>query len=364
MTHTYKYPVRAFTAQGVQALWAVGLALLPCAGARADEGGVPFWFSGQYASLAAVPATPGWSLPIQGYYYSGDASRDRAMPRGDSFALDVRSRTSLILAQPTYAPDSKLFGGQLAVGVGFGYGTNTTQAGVSVSPRGTELERSDSVTGFTDLYPVASLAWSSGVHNWMTYVTGDIPVGSYDSKRLANIGLGHGAIDAGGGYTYLNQNDGREFSAVLGLTYNLENTSTNYRHRLAPRLGRLPVPLRELAGGRRWVCLLPAHRRQRLGREARAIQVEGRRDRPGGRLLVHHGRVARVCEPARLLGVLGGKPDQGLCGVRDASGPARTAEIQGAIAVAPICPKRGGRERIGRGVRRCLAHGLRRRTGP
>ena len=34
--------------------------------ARADEGGVPFWFSGQYASLAAVPATPGWSLPMQG----------------------------------------------------------------------------------------------------------------------------------------------------------------------------------------------------------------------------------------------------------------------------------------------------------
>ena len=34
--------------------------------ARADEGGVPFWFSGQYASLAAVPATPGWSSAAAG----------------------------------------------------------------------------------------------------------------------------------------------------------------------------------------------------------------------------------------------------------------------------------------------------------
>jgi hypothetical protein len=36
----------------------------------------------------------------------------------------------------------------------------------------------------------------------MTYVFGDVPVGAYDSTRLANIGVGHGAIDAGGGYTY------------------------------------------------------------------------------------------------------------------------------------------------------------------
>lgn len=150
MAKTHRFPVRTFTDQGAQALWALGLALLPWAAARADEGGVPFWFSGQYASLAAMPATPGWSLPVQGYYYSGDASRGRSTPRGDSVTLDVRSCTSLILAQPTHAPDSKLFGGQLAVGVGFGYGKNTTQAGVSVSPRGTERERSDSVTGFTD----------------------------------------------------------------------------------------------------------------------------------------------------------------------------------------------------------------------
>jgi hypothetical protein len=204
--------------------------LLPWASARADEGGVPFWFSGQYASLSAAPATPGWSLPMQGYYYDADASRSESFTRGDSVTLGLKSRTPLLLAQPTYAPDTKLLGGQLAVGVGFGYGKTTTQAEVSVSPRGTELDRSDSVWGFTDLYPVVSLAWSSGVHNWMTYLTGDIPVGAYDSKRLANIGIGHGAIDAGGGYTYLNQQNGREFSAVLGFTYNFENTSTNYKN--------------------------------------------------------------------------------------------------------------------------------------
>jgi Putative MetA-pathway of phenol degradation len=75
---------------------------------------------------------------------------------------------------------------------------------------------SDTVTGFGDLYPLASLKWNAGVNNFMTYVTGDIPVGNYSSMSLANLGLGHAAIDAGGGYTYFNPATGREFSAVAG----------------------------------------------------------------------------------------------------------------------------------------------------
>ena len=36
---------------------------------------------------------------------------------------------------------------------------------------------SDSVTGFGDLIPQFSLRWNAGVRNFMTCVTGDIPVG-------------------------------------------------------------------------------------------------------------------------------------------------------------------------------------------
>jgi hypothetical protein len=167
---------------------------------------------------------------MQGYYYSGDASSSKSFTRGDSITLGLQSRTTLLLAQPTYAPETKVFGGQASLGLGFGYGKNTTDADVAASTSASTLGSSDSVSGFTDLYPVASLAWNRGVHNYMTYVTGDIPVGAYDSKRLANLGIGHAAIDAGGGYTYLDQATGREFSAVAGLTYNWENTDTNYRN--------------------------------------------------------------------------------------------------------------------------------------
>ena len=84
--------------------------------------------------------------------------------------------------------------------------------------------------GFGDIYPQASLKWNSGVHNFMTYVTGDIPVGEYDPKQLSNIGIGHGAIDGGLGYTYFDPTKGHEFSAVAGFTYNFRNPDTDYRN--------------------------------------------------------------------------------------------------------------------------------------
>jgi hypothetical protein len=74
-----------------------------------------------YASLAAVPTAPGWYLPMQGYYYSGDASGSKSLTRGDSIALGLKSRTGLLLAQPTYAPETKVLGGQVSFGLGFGY---------------------------------------------------------------------------------------------------------------------------------------------------------------------------------------------------------------------------------------------------
>jgi hypothetical protein len=39
-------------------------------------------------------------------------------------------------------------------------------------------------------------------------------------------------VDAGGGYTYLDMQTGHEFSAVVGLTYNLINTATHYQNGL------------------------------------------------------------------------------------------------------------------------------------
>jgi hypothetical protein len=75
-----------------------------------------------------------------------------------------------------------------------------------------------------------TLRWNQGVHNFMTYLTGNLTTGRYDPSRLANLGIGHNAIDAGGAYTYFDPQKGHEFSATLGFTYNFENVHTDYQN--------------------------------------------------------------------------------------------------------------------------------------
>jgi len=122
----------------------------------------------------------------------------------------------------------------VALGALFGHpsadvnGTLVTTVGPLTAVRSFSI--SSEVTGFGDLFPQAFLKWNAGVHNFMVYGFGDIPVGDYESTRLANLVIGHGAADAGAGYTYFDPATGHEFSAVAGFTYNLENPSTNYQN--------------------------------------------------------------------------------------------------------------------------------------
>jgi hypothetical protein len=214
---------------------------------RADESGVSLWLPGQFGSLAAAPAVPGWSLGMVAYHTSVDASGNVAAARqiqigqipasaNVNLNANLSAHGDLLFVAPTYTFASPVLGGQLAVGVTGVVGrlstsiagTLTAQVGPLVATR--EGILSDAFTGVGDLYPQVTLKWNQGVHNWMVYGYGDIPVGEYDSTRLSNIGIGHGGIDMGGGYTYLNPATGNEFSAVGGLTYNFKNTATNYQN--------------------------------------------------------------------------------------------------------------------------------------
>jgi hypothetical protein len=221
-------------------------ALLPQI-AWADETGISFWVPGQFGSLAAVPQTPGWSLGSVYYHTNVGASGSVAaakeidighLPASVNVNLNANANVQgdLLFLAPTYTFGTPVLGGQMAIGMSsiFGRvdtsinGTLTAAAGPFAVSRTGGI--SDSLTSVGDLYPMMTLKWNNGVHNWMTYMTGDIPVGDYDPGRLSNIGLGHGAIDSGGGYTYLNPVTGHEFSVVAGLTYNFKNPDTQYQN--------------------------------------------------------------------------------------------------------------------------------------
>jgi len=232
---------------GAAVLLAVGLNAFAPKCAYADEGGVSFWLPGEFGSLAATPQVPGWAVGIINVYESEQASgavaaaREITINKGSvpvnvNQSLNLSARADLVLVAPTYVFSTPVFGGQFAVSMAGAAGrtsadlngTLTVSAGGLAATRQGEI--SDARYGIADLYPQVSLRWNNGVNSWMIYGMGDIPVGTYDSSRLANFGINHGAADGGVGYTYFDPKTGHEFSVVTGLTYNLINPATGYQN--------------------------------------------------------------------------------------------------------------------------------------
>ncbi|MFO1089589.1 MAG: transporter [Hyphomicrobiales bacterium] len=211
---------------------AAGIAALGAAAAggvaSADQSGVSFWLPGVYASMANIAPEPGVSVPLTFYTYQGSISGSKEVPFGNDVAANLDASVYLGLIAPTFVPEQTVLGGRLAVGFMGILGSNNASA-LLTGPRGNEFGVSESTFSAGDVYPSVSLYWNQGVNNWRAYVTGNIPWGKYDPRSITNIGLGHGAIDWGGGYTYFNPETGHEFSVTTGITYNFENAQTDYQ---------------------------------------------------------------------------------------------------------------------------------------
>ena len=323
---------RGFTAPYASALLALALMLSPWTSTRADEGGVPFWFSGQYASLAAVPATPGWSLPMQGYYYNGDASpisRFTAATASRSGSIRACRCSSSADVRARHETARR----PVAVGVGFGYGKNTTKPTsqcLRAAPSSIERLR----VGLHRPLPGREPRMVERRPQ-----LDDLPHRRHPGRGLQQqAALQHrhrSRRDRRGRRVHLPQPAERaEFSAVLGFTYNFENTSTNYKNGIDSHLD--------------WAVSQFLSANWEVGVVGYVYYQLTGDSGTGAKLGAFKSKVASIgpevgyaftmagCRRMRtawLLGVLGGEPAPGLCGVRDAGNPARTAEVQGRLAV-------------------------------
>jgi hypothetical protein len=199
----------------------------------ADEGGTSFWLPGQYSSFAAVQSDPGWSMPLIYFHASREADRNKEFPDDGRITVGLKVEEDLLLAVPTYTFENPVLGGQAALSVAGIYGRGEASVSATLTEPGGDVlsgSESDTLTSVGDLYPSYALRWNNGVHNSVVYGMLGVPVGSYEVNRLVNIGTNHWSVDIGGGYTYLNMDTGREFSAVAGLTYNFENPDTEYQN--------------------------------------------------------------------------------------------------------------------------------------
>jgi hypothetical protein len=226
------------------ALSLIGAGVYP---AVADQGGIGYWLPGSFGSLAATPQEPGWSMGVIYLHSSVSAGGDVAASRTIAFPnrtanltvnLDaqIKARADLGVFAPSYVFSTPVLGGQFAINALAIYGRQQANIDANITgalgPIGFATSRSVSQTmdAFGDIFVQPTLRWNQGVHNYMVYAMTSLPVGAYDSSRLVNLGLGHTAIDAGGGYTYFNPQTGNEFSAVTGFTYNFKNPSIDYQN--------------------------------------------------------------------------------------------------------------------------------------
>jgi hypothetical protein len=220
----------------VGSLCAAALLTYPPA-ALADAGGVSFWLPGLFGSLAAVPTVPGWAYETIYLHLQANAgSAQNFVTSGGArggVVVGLSAHGDALAQGFTYTSPLSVLGGQAAFTVFAAPGNVGVGIGAALTgPRGNTISgaATDNRTTQSDVFYQGTLKWNQGVHNEMVYITGNIPSGTYDSNRLANLNLGFVGFDAGGGYTYFDTKTGHEFSAVAGFTYNLTNPFLQYQN--------------------------------------------------------------------------------------------------------------------------------------
>lgn len=201
--------------------------------AYAVEGGKSLYLLGKRGPLAGLIPKPGWYITNDLYHYSGDT--DQEIPIAGLLNEGVSADAFVNLLQTTWITDISIGNSRLALGavVPFGHveiaadASATTQGGLKL---GAGL--SDSLTAFGDPAVAAALGWrkrdGDKFRAWSFYSTLFIPIGSYEAGRLANMGSNRWGLDVGTAFTLGNFKRGREFSGVLGMTFNGENDDTGY----------------------------------------------------------------------------------------------------------------------------------------
>jgi hypothetical protein len=197
------------------------------------DGGTGVYLLGKRGPLAAFVPKPGWYLTNDVHFY--DAGSGDYLPLGDRVVQKADVQALINIAQLTYVTDLTAFGGRLAFSGVLPFGKVEVEGRGEIDlPDGTPIARgkSDSTTGLGDPALGAALGWKNRTDDrfraWSVYSSVFIPVGDYEVGRIANVGKNRWALDLGVAYTMANFGGGREFSSVLGFTFNGDNEDTDY----------------------------------------------------------------------------------------------------------------------------------------
>ena len=115
----------------------IALAVVTAPPSFADEGGISFWLPGQFGSLAAVPAVPGWQFGSVYYHTSvsagGNVAASRQVTIGNlnpavnvNLNANLHAQADLEFLNANYVFVTPVLGGQFALGMTGAFGRNDT----------------------------------------------------------------------------------------------------------------------------------------------------------------------------------------------------------------------------------------------
>lgn len=230
-------------------LAAVALASPP-APARAAESATSVYLLGSKGTLAGMTPPPGHYIADANYYYAGEASG--AAARGVTIrqtgisvpvVADISVEGNAYYNIPTalWVSPGEVLGGNAGLSFMLPIGWKDIDAqvdatatitlpppiSVTLTP-GRSFHLADDNADFGDPLVTAFLGWHRG--NWHSNLglMVNIPAGQWDAGRLANIGFNHWAFDLTGATTWLDPTTGFELSSAVGVTFNTENSDTDY----------------------------------------------------------------------------------------------------------------------------------------
>jgi len=203
--------------------------LMLCPAANAEEGGSGHYAVGGMATMIDLaPTDPGWLVQPLYLHYDGSASGSRVLPIAGVIAGEIDAEIDALTLGALYTFEQSVMGAHYSVGAYVPYMWVDVTASLKIG--GTELSRTDSVSGLGDitLIPVM-LAWTDGLWQFNASLPVYAPTGDYEVGRLANQGLNYWTLDPTVGAAYSNTETGLNFALIAGVTFNTENKDTNYK---------------------------------------------------------------------------------------------------------------------------------------
>ena len=203
------------------------VALILAAGVLyASEFGVGTYRPGQVDLFAGTLPAPGGVL-VKNYFLFQDASLT-AQPLNAPVRLHTHTITYTNATFITYTTPWQIFGANWGVAV-LAQSRIANQT-LKVTPMGRPTSTQHStVGGFGDLVvSPLMLNWNFSKFHLVGALMFYAPTGSYERRRIIDIGLNRWAVEPDVGVTWMDPETGRHASLFAGYTVNAENPSTHY----------------------------------------------------------------------------------------------------------------------------------------